>query len=48
MNKEALTMEYLLCVLDEEGKLPTFSTEKEICVDAAQLIELIDLGWVVL
>ena len=48
MNKEALTMEYLLCVLDDEGKLPTFSTEKEICFYAAQLIELIDLGWVVL
>ena len=48
MKRESLVFEYLLCALNDKGRLPAISTEKEVCFFAANLIELIQTGAVIL
>lgn len=48
MKRESLVIEYLLCALNDKGRLPSISTEKEVCFFAANLIELIQAGAVAL
>lgn len=48
MKRESLVIEYLLCALNDKGRLPSLSTEKEVCLYAANLIELIQAGAVIL
>lgn len=41
MNQLTISQQYLLCVLNEKGKLPSFSTEIPVCLLAGSLIDLI-------
>lgn len=41
MNQLTISQQYLLCVLNERGKLPSFSTEIPVCLLAGSLIDLI-------
>ncbi len=40
MRDLTLTQEYFICAVNEKGKLSTFSTEKQVCLVAAGLLEL--------
>ena len=41
MKNLSLTQQYLLCVLNKNGKLPTFGLEKTLCLSAASVLELL-------
>lgn len=41
MNDLSVAQKYLLCVLNNKGKIPTFSIEKVMCVAASSVIELL-------
>jgi len=41
MKKLSLTQQYLLCVLNKNGKLPAFGLEKTLCLSAASILELL-------
>lgn len=41
MKNLSLTQEYLLCVLGDKGKIPTFGVEKILCVAASGVVELL-------
>lgn len=41
MKDLSLTQQYLLCVLNKNGKLPTFGLEKTLCLSAAGVLELL-------
>lgn len=41
MKNLSLTQQYLLCVLNKNGKLPTFGLEKVLCLSAAGVLELL-------
>lgn len=41
MKDLSLTQKYLLCVLNNKGKIPTFGIEKVMCVAASSVIELL-------
>ena len=41
MKNLSLTQQYLLCVLNKNGKLPTFGLEKTLCLSAASILELL-------
>lgn len=45
-TKLSITQSYLLCVLNEKGKLPTFGTEAAICLVAGGVLDLIFSGCV--
>lgn len=40
MKNLSFTQQYLLCVLNKNGKLPTFGHEKILCLTAASVLEL--------
>lgn len=40
MKDLTLTQEYLLCALNEKGRLPALSLERQVCLVAAGLLEL--------
>ena len=39
MKNLSLTQQYLLCVLNKNGKLPTFGLDKTLCLSAAVVLE---------
>ena len=41
MKNLSLTQQYLLCVLNKNGKLPAFGLEKTLCLSAAGVLELL-------
>ncbi|MDO5345383.1 MAG: GPP34 family phosphoprotein [Lachnospiraceae bacterium] len=41
MKNLSLTQQYLLCVLNKNGKLPAFGLEKTLCLSAASVLELL-------
>lgn len=41
MKNLSLTQEYLLCVLGDKGKIPTFGVEKILCIAASGVVELL-------
>ena len=41
MKNLSLTQQYLLCVLNRNGKLPTFGLAKTLCLSAASVLELL-------
>lgn len=41
MNDLSLTQQYLLCALNENGKLPALGVEKVLCLSAAGVLELL-------
>ena len=41
MKNLSLTQQYLLCVLNKNGKLPTFGLDKTLCLSAAGVLELL-------
>lgn len=41
MKNLSLTQQYLLCVLNKNGKLPAFDLEKTLCLSAAGVLELL-------
>lgn len=41
MKDLSLTQQYLLCVLNQKGKLPTFGFEKILCLSKAGVLELL-------
>lgn len=48
MKDLTLSQEYLICAVNEKGTLGTFSTEKQVCLVAAALLELQLAGCVAL
>lgn len=44
MKNLSISQSYLLCVLNEKGKLPTFSTEVSVCLVASGMLDLITAG----
>lgn len=44
MKNLSISQSYLLCVLNEKGKLPTFSTEISVCLVASGMLDLISAG----
>lgn len=47
MKNLSITQQYLLCVLNKKGKLPTFGIERMLCVSAGSVLELLMEGIVV-
>ena len=41
MKNLSITQQYLLCVLNKNGKLPAFGLEKTLCLSAAGVLELL-------
>lgn len=41
MKYLSLTQQYLLCVLNKNGKIPAFGLEKTLCLSAASVLELL-------
>lgn len=41
MKQLSLTQEYLLCVLNKNGKLSAFDLQKILCLSAAGVLELL-------
>lgn len=41
MKNLSLTQQYLLCVLNKNGKLPAFGLEKTLCLSASGVLELL-------
>ena len=41
MKSLSITQQYLLCVLNKNGKLPAFGLEKTLCLSAAGVLELL-------
>ena len=41
MNDLSLTQQYLLCVLNNKGRIPMFGIEKTMCVVASGIVELL-------
>lgn len=41
MNELSLTQKYLLCVLNGKGRIPTFGIEKNMCIAASSVVELL-------
>lgn len=41
MKNVSITQQYLLCVLNKNGKLPAFGLEKPLCLSAAGVLELL-------
>ncbi|MEG0378160.1 MAG: GPP34 family phosphoprotein, partial [Eubacterium sp.] len=48
MNELSVAQEYLLCTLNEKGRLPSLNSEAPVCVVAGALLELMAEGCVVL
>lgn len=44
MKNLSISQSYLLCVLNEKGKLPTCSTETSVCLVASGMLDLISSG----
>lgn len=44
MKNLSISQSYLLCVLNEKGKLPSFSTEISVCLVASGMLDLISAG----
>ena len=44
MKDMTLTQEYFICAVNGKGKISGFSTEKQVCLVAAGLLELQKIG----